>query len=64
MAPQVIKLAAIGCGMEVMALSFYATLAFRLGRLAFSPAAEQKIAHISGAILMAIACSMALSQIL
>jgi homoserine/homoserine lactone efflux protein len=63
-APQIVILATIGAVMEIMALAFYAAVAFRVGRLAFSPAAERRVAHISGTILMALAVSMALAQIL
>jgi len=61
-APQIITLAVIGVTMETMALGGYGLLAYRLGRLALSERAEKRIAHISGAILMAIALAMALSR--
>tara|TARA_R110000787_G_scaffold51585_1_gene122095 strand:- start:400 stop:1023 length:624 start_codon:yes stop_codon:yes gene_type:complete len=61
-APQIITLAAIGVSMEIMALGAYGLLAYRLGRLALSERAQKRIAHISGAILMAIALAMALSR--
>lgn len=61
-APQIITLAAIGISLEVLVLGSYGFLAYRLGKLAISNRAEKWIAHISGAILVAIAVAMALSR--
>ncbi|MEZ5711980.1 MAG: LysE family translocator [Sphingobium sp.] len=61
-APQIAILALIGCAIEIMALGTYGSLAYRLGKLALSSRAEKWIAHISGAILIAIAVAMALSR--
>lgn len=61
-APQLVRLAAIGITLEVMALATYGLLAWRLGRLAMSAEAERRIARTSGAILIAIAVAMALSR--
>lgn len=62
--PQLIRLAMIGIGIEVVALGFYGSLAWRVGRLALSAEAERWIARGSGTILIAIAVAMALSRAL
>lgn len=62
--PQIVKLAIIGIGIEVVALWFYGLLAWRVGRLALSVEAERWIARGSGSILIAIAVAMALSRAL
>ncbi len=59
--PQLVRLALIGISLEILALTTYGLLAWRLGKLAMSPQAERWIARGSGAILIAIAVAMALS---
>ncbi len=60
--PQVVTLAAIGISLEILVLSSYGLLAYKLGKLVVSERSEKWIAHISGGILMAVAAAMALSQ--
>lgn len=59
MAPQIAALAAIGVTLEVMTLAGYSLLAYRLGRLAVSPKAAQRIGRGSGALLLAAAANLA-----
>lgn len=61
--PQIVTLASIGVAMEILVLSIYGILAYRLGRLSFSPKSEIWIARTSGGILVVIALGMALSQL-
>jgi homoserine/homoserine lactone efflux protein len=62
-APQLVVLAAIGIILEVLVLAGYGLLAYRLGGLSLSPAAERRVARTSGAIFMLIALSMALVRL-
>ncbi len=62
-APQLVVLAAIGISLEVLVLTGYGLLAYRLGALSLSSAAEQRAARISGAIFITIAIAMAMVRL-
>ncbi len=61
--PQIIALGAIGITFEVLVLTGYGLLAYRLGGLALSPAAERRMARVSGGIFMALAAGMAIARL-
>ncbi|MFO1260147.1 MAG: LysE family transporter [Sphingomonadaceae bacterium] len=62
-APQLLILAIIGIATEVMVLTSYGLLAYRLGGLSLSPRAEKRMGHIQGALLIAIGLSMAMLRL-
>lgn len=61
-APQLLALATIGISLEILVLSGYGLIAYRLGQVALSHNAEKGIARISGAIFVAVAVGMALTH--
>lgn len=56
---QLVVLCVIGLALEALVLAGYGLLAYRLGGLSLSVHAERRMAHVSGAVLMAIALGMA-----
>ena len=52
-----------GITFEVLVLTGYGLLAYRLGGLALSPAAERRMARVSGGIFMALAAGMAIARL-
>lgn len=55
MLPQIMLLGSIGIGMEILALTGYGLLAWRLGRMELSPTQARWIGRVSGALLLAAA---------
>jgi homoserine/homoserine lactone efflux protein len=62
-APQSLVLAIIGSATEIMVLTGYGLLAYRLGGLSLSPRAEKRLGHIQGALLIAIGLGMAMLRL-
>lgn len=62
-APQLVLLAAIGITLETLVLATYGFLAYRLGGLSFSAAAERRMAHVTGAVFILIALGMAVMRL-
>lgn len=62
-APQLLVLAAIGIALEILVLTGYGLLAYRLGALSLSPVAERTVARVSGAVFILVAFGMALMRL-
>lgn len=62
-APQLLVLAAIGITLEILVLTGYGLLAYRLGALSLSPVAERTVARVSGTVFILVALGMALMRL-
>lgn len=62
-APQLLVLAIIGIATEIMVLTGYGLLAYKLGGLSLSTRSEKRLGHIQGALLIAIGLGMAMLRL-